>query len=232
MGPEVMARVIKALGRIFNLPDNTTDDAVSSFLSERQAEMSVGVDAMTQAAPVVEQPTVAKVDTTSKPLGLDSIAKAPISNDDLRATIMIESSGNPDVENRFGYKGLLQLGDARAKELGVKDPFDPEASINGYMKHAEQAEKALKRSELDVDGFSVYLLWQQGMTGGRDILKDTDKPLAGFKREKNMRNNQPPTKEWRTLKNPTVGDWVEQWRKHFEQKRSASFSPEIEELLS
>lgn len=117
----------------------------------------------------------------------------------------------------------MQLGNVRADELGVDDPFDPVDSVRAYKQHAEQSRAILERDGFEADGFNTYLLWQQGLTGGRDILKNTDKPIVGFKRERNMMNNKPPTAEFKKLKNPTVGDWLREWKRHYDKKRQQDF---------
>jgi Rod binding domain-containing protein len=42
-----------------------------------------------------------------------------------------ESGGDPEVESKAGAKGLMQLMDQTADELGVEDSFDPEQNILG-----------------------------------------------------------------------------------------------------
>jgi hypothetical protein len=145
-----------------------------------------------------------------------------LTEDDLRATIMIESGGDPKVENRFGFKGLLQLGEGRAKELGVEDPFDAAQSIEGYAKHAAEAKAKLETEGLPVDGFSTYLLWQQGLTGGSEILKSKDEKVRTFKYQRNMDNNPPPDRQYRALPDPSVGDWVDGWRRVFERRKQSA----------
>lgn len=49
----------------------------------------------------------------------------------LRAVILHESSGNPKAVSSKGAKGLMQLMDATAVELGVSNPFDPVQNIFG-----------------------------------------------------------------------------------------------------
>jgi soluble lytic murein transglycosylase-like protein len=49
----------------------------------------------------------------------------------LRAVILHESSGNPKAVSSRGAKGLMQLMDATAAELGVSNPFDPVQNIFG-----------------------------------------------------------------------------------------------------
>jgi len=55
----------------------------------------------------------------------------------IRAVISAESSGNSKAVSPKGAKGLMQLIDSTAAEVGVKNPFDPKQNINGgatYLK--------------------------------------------------------------------------------------------------
>jgi Rod binding domain-containing protein len=54
-----------------------------------------------------------------------------VSADLIRAVIMQESGGDPDAVSHKGAKGLMQLTDPTARELGVSNPFDPVQNIFG-----------------------------------------------------------------------------------------------------
>jgi Rod binding domain-containing protein len=47
----------------------------------------------------------------------------------LRAVIAVESGGEPETVSSKGARGLMQLMDETARELGVVDAFDPEQNI-------------------------------------------------------------------------------------------------------
>jgi soluble lytic murein transglycosylase-like protein len=52
-----------------------------------------------------------------------------VSADLIRAVIMQESGGDPGAVSRKGAKGLMQLTDPTARDLGVGNPFDPVENI-------------------------------------------------------------------------------------------------------
>jgi Rod binding domain-containing protein len=49
----------------------------------------------------------------------------------IAAIVETESAGNPKAISHAGAKGLMQLTDSTAADLGVVDPFDPRANIRG-----------------------------------------------------------------------------------------------------
>lgn len=55
--------------------------------------------------------------------------KFGVSADLVRAVVRAESAFNPDAVSQKGAMGLMQLMPATARDLGVKDPFDPEQNI-------------------------------------------------------------------------------------------------------
>ena len=56
----------------------------------------------------------------------------------IRSIIYQESGGNPHTVSSKGAKGLMQLMDETAKELGVVNVFDPEENIFGGVKYLRQ----------------------------------------------------------------------------------------------
>ncbi len=56
----------------------------------------------------------------------------------VKAIILAESSYNPKAVSKVGARGLMQLMPATAKELGVRDSFNPEQNIHGGVKYYKQ----------------------------------------------------------------------------------------------
>ncbi|MBI5265888.1 MAG: transglycosylase SLT domain-containing protein [candidate division Zixibacteria bacterium] len=67
------------------------------------------------------------IDEAARVNGLDSAL--------ISSVIQAESNGDPAAVSPKGAKGLMQLADSTASELGVDDPFDPQANVLAGSKY-------------------------------------------------------------------------------------------------
>jgi membrane-bound lytic murein transglycosylase F len=83
-----------------------------------------------------------------------------------------ESSFRPDAVSWSGAQGLMQLMPATAKEVGVKNPFDPDDNIRGgtyYLK------KQYRRVPDEVDAVNTTCFALASYNGGYGHLIDARK---------------------------------------------------------
>ena len=96
------------------IPENVSPAALGS-----EASVFQRIDAFRE--PIVE---------ASREYGVDPVL--------VYSVIRRESSGNPQTVSSKGAKGLMQLMDGTARELGVSNSFDPKQNISGGTRYLRQ----------------------------------------------------------------------------------------------
>lgn len=95
----------------------------------------------------------------------------------LGGVLGVESGGNPNAYNKSGASGLWQFMPKTVSAMGGFNPFDPIEStqkmIEFTQKNAAYFEKNMGRQ---ASGRELYLMHQQGMGGGTNLLKNPDAP--------------------------------------------------------
>jgi len=126
---------------------HTTFDNFFDTLDEANGGASTGSEATTKA-PKLSQPTNDLVDKTS--------AKYNVDPNMIKAIIAFESNDNPNAANPTSTaKGLMQLLDSTAAQVGVKDPFNPQQNVEGGTKLFSQLMSQYKDPRLALAVFEA-----------------------------------------------------------------------------
>ena len=83
-------------------------------------------------------PAPTRVRAQFEPLVLEHARRTNLRPDLVRAVIQVESGFNPRARSPKGAMGLMQLMPATARELGVRDAFDPDENIRGGTDYLRQ----------------------------------------------------------------------------------------------
>lgn len=98
----------------------------------------------------------------------------------VRAVIRQESNFDPRAVSKMGAKGLMQLMDATASELGVDDPFDAEQNIKGGTHYLSTL---LKRYGGDRDrALAAYNFGMGNVEAGLPLPKETKQYIQNVTR--------------------------------------------------
>lgn len=86
---------------------------------------------------------------------VNASAKHGVSLSLLRAVVAVESNFKSDAVSRAGAMGLMQLMPGTAKDMGVKDAFDPAQNVNGGARYLAFLLKHFKDEELAVAAYNA-----------------------------------------------------------------------------
>lgn len=89
-----------------------------------------------------------------EPIILKAASKHGVSPQLVSAVMRVESCYDRKAVSRAGARGLMQLMPATARQLGVRDSFDPEQNIDGGVRYLKAM---LERFNHDIDlGLAAY----------------------------------------------------------------------------
>ncbi|QWR78860.1 lytic transglycosylase domain-containing protein [Candidatus Magnetomonas plexicatena] len=89
----------------------------------------------------------------------------------IKAVMRAESGGNSKAVSRAGARGLMQLMPATARDLGVKNSFNPKENIEGGTKYLRQL---LDRYDGDVNQAVAAYNWGMGNVERRPTKMPTE----------------------------------------------------------
>jgi len=126
------------------LQAETTDPELAALESEFESLKKL----LGQATPQPESIKVGKQDV-SIPVGEQYAPPALV-----KAVMQVESAGKPEAVSDKGASGLMQLMPATAKELGVKDRFDPAQNVEGGSRYLQQMIKKYGKTDLALAAYN------------------------------------------------------------------------------
>jgi soluble lytic murein transglycosylase-like protein len=84
---------------------------------------------------VIEEVESAPQGSDLHQLAADAARRHGLDPDLVLAVVSVESAFRPEAVSRKGAQGLMQLMPGTARELGVADPFDPAANLDGGARY-------------------------------------------------------------------------------------------------
>lgn len=131
----------------------------------------------------------------------------------LSRTEQLESSGNPRAFHKVSKAaGAFQFIPSTAKQYGLTDPFNREASAEAAARFARDNAAVLRnRLGREPSAAELYLAHQQGAGGAAALLANPDAPAASIVGEKAVTLN-------RGRPDMTAGEFASMWLNKFEGK--------------
>lgn len=126
------------LDQLMAMQENAAPSSDKGTASIKPALVPAGITSAAEADAEVNVPRTAS--KASKPSSYDTmIAEAGrrfgVETSLIKGVIQAESSFNPNAQSQAGAKGLMQLMDATAQGMGVRNSLDPEQNIQGGTKY-------------------------------------------------------------------------------------------------
>lgn len=100
------------------------------YVEEGEGIKQLGPKALAELVPLRMAKYIDAVDHASKAYKIEPEL--------LFAVMQQESGGDPNAESHAGAKGLMQLIDSTAADMGVQDVFDPVQNVHGGAKYLRQ----------------------------------------------------------------------------------------------
>ena len=150
---EAGARIREAGNRIASHQAPHNDDVVE-YASQPHSEEIVTTQVLTPTVVALPRTLMARLDSY-EPIITRASQRYNVDKNLIRAVIAQESYGNPNAVSPVGAKGLMQLMDGTARDLGVTDSFDPEQNIMGGTRYLRRLMNMFEDKELALAAYNA-----------------------------------------------------------------------------
>ena len=180
------ARLANALlGTYENVQADRAERAGKEAFSKEFGSLLSGGGQTPQATPMTNAPDPsqppAPASSSFMPMFAQAGTRYGISPQFLSRTAQIESGMNPNAHNASGADGLMQFVPSTAKQYGLANPRDPNASIDAAARLASDNKRVLVASlGRDPSDAELYLAHQQGAGGASKLLANPNAPAASI----------------------------------------------------
>jgi len=131
------------------------------------------------ATPVSRETPVGPAGSDFLPAFAQAGERYGVSPSYLSRTAQIESGMDPNAHNPSGATGLMQFVPSTARQYGLTNPRDPNASIDAAARLAADNKRTLAASlGRDPSDAELYLAHQQGAGGAAKLLANPNVPAA------------------------------------------------------
>ena len=148
-----------------DLPEINKPISIKSIIAKQSSDSNNNITVNRTSAEcnnsIIENKTLAVSDTTvSRIQQYHNIIEQASNEQELPVHLVYgvitqESSGREDIVSRAGAKGLMQLMDSTAADLGVKNSFNPEENIQGGVRYLKQMLDRFGETELALAAYNA-----------------------------------------------------------------------------